>query len=387
MYDFDKIVDRHATANIKYDLRSKFFGKDDVLPMWVADMDFETPDFIRNAVTERAKHPIYGYSFREDSYYKSIINWIHRRHNWDIVADWIVYSPGIVPALNFSSLAFTVPGDTIIVQPPVYFPFFTAVTDHDRVVLNNKLLLSNGKYHIDFDDFEDKAKEASMFFLSSPHNPVGRVWTKDELAKLGEICVRNNVIIISDEIHNDLILPGYKHIPMASISEDIADITITCLAPSKTFNIAGLATSSVIISNEILRRKFEKVVNNLHLSMGNLFGAVASQAGYTYGDSWVDSLMQYVSTNFKIVEDALNNTDGAIKVIHAEATYMAWLDFRGTGFDDEKIKEILINKAGLGLSAGPIFGDGGEGFQRINLAAPSSIVIVAMEKLIHAFNF
>ncbi len=387
MYDFDKIIDRHATANIKYDLRSKFFGKDDVLPMWVADMDFETPDFIRNAVTERAKHPIYGYSFREDSYYKSIINWIHRRHNWDIVADWIVYSPGIVPALNFSSLAFTVPGDTIIVQPPVYFPFFTAVTDHDRVVLNNKLLLSNGKYHIDFDDFEDKAKEASMFFLSSPHNPVGRVWTKDELAKLGEICVRNNVIIISDEIHNDLILPGYKHIPMASISEDIADITITCLAPSKTFNIAGLATSSVIISNEILRRKFEKVVNNLHLSMGNLFGAVASQAGYTYGDSWVDSLMQYVSTNFKIVEDALNNTDGAIKVIHAEATYMAWLDFRGTGFDDEKIKEILINKAGLGLSAGPIFGDGGEGFQRINLAAPSSIVIVAMEKLIHAFNF
>ena len=387
MYDFDKIIDRHATANIKYDLRSKFFGKDDVLPMWVADMDFETPDFIRNAVTERAKHPIYGYSFREDSYYKSIINWIHRRHNWDIVADWIVYSPGIVPALNFSSLAFTVPGDTIIVQPPVYFPFFTAVTDHDRVVLNNKLLLSNGKYHIDFDDFEDKAKEASMFFLSSPHNPVGRVWTKDELAKLGEICVRNNVIIISDEIHNDLILPGYKHIPMASISEDIADITITCLAPSKTFNIAGLATSSVIISNEILRRKFEKVLNNLHLSMGNLFGAVASQAGYTYGDSWVDSLMQYVSTNFKIVEDALNNTDGAIKVIHAEATYMAWLDFRGTGFDDEKIKEILINKAGLGLSAGPIFGDGGEGFQRINLAAPSSIVIVAMEKLIHAFNF
>ena len=387
MYDFDKIIDRHATANIKYDLRSKFFGKDDVLPMWVADMDFETPDFIRNAVTERAKHPIYGYSFREDSYYKSIINWIHRRHNWDIVADWIVYSPGIVPALNFSSLAFTVPGDTIIVQPPVYFPFFTAVTDHDRVVLNNKLLLSNGKYHIDFDDFEDKAKEASMFFLSSPHNPVGRVWTKDELAKLGEICVRNNVIIISDEIHNDLILPGYKHIPMASISEDIADITITCLAPSKTFNIAGLATSSVIISNEILRRKFEKVVNNLHLSMGNLFGAVASQAGYTYGDSWVDSLMQYVSTNFKIVEDALNNTDGAIKVIHAEATYMAWLDFRGTGFDDEKIKEILINKAGLGLSAGPIFGGGGEGFQRINLAAPSSIVIVAMEKLIHAFNF
>jgi len=387
MYDFDKIIDRHATANIKYDLRSKFFGKDDVLPMWVADMDFETPDFIRDAVKERAKHPIYGYSFREDSYYKSIINWIYRRHNWDIVAEWIVYSPGIVPALNFSTLAYTIPGDKIIVQPPVYFPFFTAVTDHDRVLLNNKLLLSNGKYYIDFDDFEDKAKEASMFFLSSPHNPVGRVWTKDELTRLGEICVRNNVIIISDEIHNDLILPGFKHIPMASLSEDISDITITCVAPSKTFNIAGLATSSVIISNEILRRKFEKVVNNLHLSMGNLFGAVASQSGYTYGDSWVDLLMQYVSANFKIVEDALNITDGAIKLIPAEATYMAWLDFRGTGCDDEKIKEILINKAGLGLSAGPIFGDGGEGFQRINLAAPSSIVIVAMEKLLHAFNF
>ncbi len=387
MYDFNRIIDRQSTANIKYDMREKFFGKDDVTPMWVADMDFETPDFIRNAIVERANHPIYGYSFRQDSYYSSIIDWVKRRHNWEIEKDWIVYSPGIVPALNFSTLAFTKPGDEIIVQPPVYFPFFTAISDHNRIELRNRLLLSNEKYVIDFDDFEEKAKTASMFFLSSPHNPVGRVWTRDELKKLGDICVDNNVIIISDEIHNDLILPGYKHIPLASISEDIANITVTCIAPSKTFNIAGLATSSIIISNEELREKFEKVINSLHLSMGNLFGAVASEAGYTFGDKWVDSLMQYVGGNFDIVKSALGVTNGAIKLIPPEATYMAWLDFRSLGIDDEEIKDTLINKAQLGLSHGPIFGEEAAGFQRINLAAPKAVVANAMEKLLAAFNF
>jgi len=386
MYDFNKVVNRESTANIKYDLRAKFFGNEDVLPMWVADMDFETPDFIRDAVIKRVQHPIYGYSFRPESYYQSIVDWVKKRHDWAIDTDWIVYTPGIVPALNFSTLVFTDIGDEIIVQPPVYFPFFSAVTDNKRVQLNNKLQLKNGKYLIDFDDFERKAQKAKMFFLSSPHNPTGRVWTKDELLHLGEICVRNNVIIISDEIHNDLILPGYKHIPLASLSSEIADITVTCIAPSKTFNIAGLATSSVIISNKILRDKFENIIARYHLSLGNVFGAIASEAGYRHGANWVDELMHYVKKNFEEVEQALLSTNGKIKLIQPEATYLAWLDFSETGYNDKQIKDILINKAGLGFSHGPVFGDGGQGFQRMNLATPRSLVVEAMERLITAFN-
>lgn len=386
MYDFDKIIRRESTANYKYDLRKRFFGKDDVIPLWVADMDFETPIFIRDAILKRAKHPIYGYSFREKSYYKSIVEWVKKRHNWTIDAEWIVYSPGVVPALNLSTVQFTNEGDSIIVQPPVYFPFFSAVTDNKRVQLSNQLILKNGRYYIDFDDFEQKAQKAKMCFLSSPHNPVGRVWNKEELLKLGEICVRNNVIIISDEVHNDLILPGFKHIPIASLSSEISDITVTCIAPSKTFNLAGLSTSSVIISNKDLRDKFEDILNRFHLSFGNLFGAIASEAGYTHGAQWVDELNEYLNTNYRDVEQALLNSGSKIKLIAPEATYLAWLDFRDTGHDDDQIKDLLINGAGLGLSHGPSFGEGGQGFQRMNLAAPNSLIKEAMGRLVKAFK-
>ncbi len=382
MYDFDRVIDRKDTANIKYDLRDKFFGNPDVIPMWVADMDFETPDFIRTAIKKRAEHPIYGYSYRTQSYNNSIVDWINKRHNWKIRDEWIVFSPGIVPALNFSTLAFTSPGDKIIIQPPVYFPFFNAVSDHGRELLQNRLVYQNGKYEIDFRDFEEKAESASMFFFSSPHNPVGRVWTKEELTKIGEICLRNNVIIISDEIHNDLILPGYKHIPFASLTPEIASITVTCIAPSKTFNVAGLATSSVIIVNDEMRAKFEKVVNNLHLSMGNLFGAVAAEAGYKYGAEWVDELMVYIQENYNVIDYLLEEANSRIKLVKPEATYLGWLDFNETGLNDEVIKKMLIEKAGVGLSHGPMFGDGGQGFQRINVATPKSVVINSMEKII-----
>ncbi len=386
MFDFDKIINRESTANYKYDLRGKFFGKDDVIPLWVADMDFETPIFIRDAILNRAKHPIYGYSFREETYYQSIVDWVQKRHSWTIDPDWIVYSPGVVPALNLSTVVFTDEGDSIIVQPPVYFPFFSAVTDNKRLQLTNQLLLKDGRYYIDFEDFERKALKAKMCFISSPHNPVGRVWTKEELLRLGEICVRNNVIIISDEVHNDLILPGYKHIPIASLSKAISEITVTCIAPSKTFNLAGLSTSSVIISNSTLKDKFEDVLNRFHLSFGNLFGAIASEAGYTYGAQWVDELNEYININYNDVEQALIKAGNKIKLIKPEATYLAWLDFRDTKYDDDQIKDILINNAGLGLSHGPSFGEGGKGFQRMNLAAPNSLIKEAIGKLIQAFN-
>ena len=387
MYSFDNKVNREETGAIKYDLRENIFGKNDITPLWVADMDFETPDFIRDAVFKRMQHPIYGYSLREDGYYNSIVNWMYNRHGWKIDRDWIIFSPGIVPALNFSTLAFTNPGDKIIVQPPVYFPFFSAVKDHNRILSENQLILDGERYHVDFEQFEQLAAEASMLLLSNPHNPVGRVWTKEELQKIGEICLENNVTIISDEIHSDLILPGFKHVPMASISDDIAQITVTCIAPSKTFNIAGLSTSSVIISDKELHHKFSSVVEKLHVVHGNIFGTTASEAGYTHGAIWVDELMEYVNQNFILLDTLLKDSGSKIKLIPAEATYLAWLDFRQTKLPDKEIKELLVSEAGIGLSAGADFGVGGQGFQRINLASPRNVIEQSVKKLISVKYF
>jgi len=380
MCNFDKIVDRRNTDNVKYDYRKHYFGNADVLPMWVADMDFETPDFIREAVLKRAEHPIYGYSVRGEGYFNSIINWQKRRLNWEIEKDWIMFSPGVVPAFNFAVHAFTAPGDKIIVQPPVYFPFFSAIQNNKREQLNNQLVLKDGVYEIDFDDLRKKAKDAKLLFLCSPHNPVGRCWKKEELNEICNICIENNVIILSDEIHGDLIMPGFKHIPTASLSQEIAEYTVTCIAPSKTFNIAGLDTSSVIISNETLRNKYQDFLKSIHINSGNLFGAVASEAGYTYGDEWLDKLNIYIQRNYQMLNDALSNFR-TLNLLPMEATYLAWIDFRKTGLTDEQIKETLIQKAKLGFSAGPVFGPGGEGFQRINLAAPSSIIEELIKRL------
>jgi len=386
MYNFDKIVDRAGTDNVKYDLREAYFGKADVLPMWVADMDFETPDFIRDAVSQRAKHPIYGYSFRADIYFNSIIQWVDRRHHWKLEKDWMLFSPGIVPALNMATLTYTKPGDGILVQPPVYFPFFSAVTNHDRKLIENQLLYQDGNYTIDFDDFETKAKDARMFFLSNPHNPVGRLWTEEELRKMGEICIANDIIIIADEIHCDLVLPGFKYIPMATISEEISRKTVTCIAPSKTFNIAGMSTSSLIIEDEEIRKKFAQTIDQVHVGSGNLFGNVASVAAYTNGDQWLDELLKYIDGNFRLLGDFIANEIPDLKLIKAEATYLAWIDFRKTRLSDEEIKHKLLYEAQLGLSPGTVFGSGGEGFQRMNLATPKANVIEALERLKSVFG-
>jgi len=367
-------------------MRNTYFGKPDLLPMWVADMDFETPHFIRDAVIERAKHPIYGYSFRNDDYYQSIINWVKKRHNWKIKQDWILSSPGIVPALNFAVHAYTNPGDGIIVQPPVYFPFFDAIKNNGRKIVNNQLIYSDKTYQIDFDDLNKKAKNAKMLFLCSPHNPVSRCWTKDELRELAAICVKNNLIIISDEIHNDLVLPDYKHYPTAILSEEIADLTVTCIAPSKTFNLAGLSTSSVIISNEKLRKQFSDKLNEYHISGINLFGMIASEAGYTYGEKWLEEMLHYLQQNFNLLESTINNEFETLSLVKPEATYLAWIDFHRTGLTDEQIKNRLIQKAELGLSHGPVFGPGGHGFQRMNLAAPRLFIHEAIGRLRDYFD-
>ena len=385
-YNFDEIVNRENTASVKYDLRKDIFEKEDVIPMWVADMDFKTPDFIVKAIKDRANHEVFGYSFRPESYFQSIVNWLKRRHNWEISKDWISFSPGIVPAVNMAILAFTEPKDKIIIQPPVYFPFFSAIKNNNRVIVENPLKLKNERYCFDFIDLEKKLADAKMLILSNPHNPGGSVWTKDELKRLGEMCLENNVLIMSDEIHADLVFKDFKFTPLAYISEEIADNTVTFIAPSKTFNIAALATSSVISSNKELKDKYDKVLDAIHVGLGNVFGTVASEAAYTYGDEWLDQLMDYLYENLDFAQDFLNEKIPQIKMIRPEGTYMVWLDCSELNLKEKDLKEFMIEDAGLGFNDGRMFGTGGEGFMRMNIACPKQTLYDAFISLEKAVN-
>jgi cystathionine beta-lyase len=386
-YNFDEIIYRSNTACVKYDLRKLFFGNEEVIPMWVADMDFRTPDFIMNAIRERAGHEILGYSIRPESYFTSLINWLKRRHNWEIQKEWITFSPGVVPAVNVAVLAFSKRRDKIIIQPPVYFPFFTAVKNHGRKLVYNQLIMDNGRYRMDYENLEQLCREgARMLILSNPHNPAGNAWTADELRRMADICLKYNTLIISDEIHGDLVNRGYKHTVVASLSPETATQTITMTAPSKTFNIAGMATASVIISNPVLRKKYRKVLDALHIELGNVFGNVASEAAYTHGDEWLEQLLDYIDGNIQTLIEFAGKHLPLVKVIRPEATYMAWLDFSATGMNDKELKNFMIGKAGLGLNEGIQFGPGGEGYMRINLACPRQTLMKALEQLNYALH-
>jgi cystathionine beta-lyase len=381
-WNFDEPASREGTDCIKYDLREEIFGKKDVIPMWVADMDFKTPGFIIKKLHERLEHEIFGYSFRPPEYFNSIIKWTRERHDWNIEKDWICFCPGIVPALNLCTLSFTRPGDSVIVQPPVYFPFFSAVESHGRTLVYNQLIEKDGKWTMDFDSLISSVNESTkMIIISNPHNPVGRAWTPEELNKLADICLKNNILILSDEIHCDLILPGFSHAPMAKISEKIADITVTCLAPSKTFNLAGLSTSSVIIQNPVLRKYFNKKIENLHIGNGNIFGTVASVAAYSEGHEWVDALMDYINFNVGYVQKYFRELIPEITAVQPEATYMIWLDCRKFEMPGKDLQHFFINKAGIGMNEGSTFGPGGEGFMRMNLATTHETVKRAMEQI------
>jgi len=382
IWNFDEYAIREGTNSIKYDLRKETFGIKDVIPMWVADMDFKTPDFIIKSLQERLNHEIFGYSFRPQEYYSSIINWIEKRHHWKIEKEWISFCPGVVPALNFCTLAFTDPGDSIIVQPPVYFPFFTATESHGRKLISNKLVESDGKWIMDYDSLVASIdSRTKMIILSNPHNPIGRVWTSEELYKLAEICLKNNILILSDEIHCDLVLPGFTHTPMAMLSEIIAQNTITCIAPSKTFNLAGLSTSSVIISNPVLRKSFNRIIDNLHITNGNIFGTSASISAYTYGHEWLEALLDYIDHNIVFVTDYCTKMIPEIVPVQPEATYMIWLDCRKFEMTGKELQNFFVNKAGIGMNEGSTFGPGGEGYMRMNLATTHQTVITAMEQI------
>jgi len=385
-YNFDKVTERIQSE--KWCERKKIFGSDDVIPMWVADMDFESPKPVIDAIVKRAKHGIFGYAYMPSSYYQSITQWFKNKYDWEIQKDWINYSPGVVPALSFIALAFSKPGDKIMLQSPVYRRFFEVINQNGRQILNSPLKLKDSRYIIDFDDFEKKASDpkAKLFFLCNPHNPVGRVWTREELIKLGEICLRNNILVVSDEIHSDFVYMGYKHIVFPSISEEFAQNSITLNAPSKTFNLAGLQTSVIIIPNQELYNIYNSMISALKLTRGNVFGLIALEASYRFGEEWMYQLLEYLEGNAKYLIKFFKEKIQKIKVVKPEATYLLWLDCRNLGLNDLELREFMIKKAKVGLLEGYQFGQGGEGFQRINIGCSRVILKEALERIEKAVN-
>ncbi len=384
--NFDEIINRENTDCLKYDARLQRFGKADVQPLWVADMDFRIPDFITAKFQQLIDHGIYGYHIKTDIYYNVIVEWFQKRHNYNTEARNIIFTPGVVPAISYIIKALTEKGDKIILQPPVYYPFFHVVRDSQREIAYNQLIENSGNYIIDFDDLEAKAKDAKMIVLCSPHNPAGRVWTKDELSKMADICLKNNVIIVSDEIHCDLVFPPDKHIPIGSLSKEIDDITITCHSASKTFNLAGLSTAYVFTNNQELKKVLKNYIGNLHVDSLNTFGLNALVSAFTEGEEWIGELLQYLWANYEFLENYISHHIPQIKIFKPEATYMAWLDFREFKLSDTDLKNLIIQKSGLGLNDGPTFGPGGSGFQRINFACPRQKLAEALDKLNRAIN-
>jgi cystathionine beta-lyase len=382
-YNFDELVDRTGTNCIKYDARTVFFGKADVLPLWVADMDFRTPDFIVEAVKKRAEHEIFGYTFRPESYNQAIVSWLKRRHNWDIKPEWISFSPGVVAGLTLAVEALSKPGEGVIIQPPVYFPFADSVNGTGRELIENPLRLENGRYYFDLKDLKNKiTPKTRLLLLSNPHNPGGMAWNREELTALAKICMDNNVVIISDEIHSDLIFPGNKHTPLAGISEEIAQNCVVCMSPSKTFNTAGLTTSYLIIPNKRHWAAYERVMRIPHLHMGNIFGNIALEAAYTHGDEWLGQLLNYFQANFDLLNSFIQEKMPRVKVMRPDATYLIWMDFSAYQLTDEVLNQKLVD-GGVGLNRGVQFGKQGKGFMRINIGCPRSVLqeaLLRMEK-------
>ena len=386
--DFDHIVDRSGSNALKLELRERLFGTHDVLPLWVADMDFPAPPGVSRAIQERAAHPLYGYTARDDAFYEAIVNWLKERHAWEVRKEWLEYMPGVVPALILAVQAFTKPGEKVVIQPPVYPPFFEVVKDHDRVLEENPLSNSPDGYQMDFAHLDEitSAPDVKMLLFCHPHNPVGRVWGAEELQKLSEICLKNNVLVVSDEIHADLTLYGHKHIPLASLGDQTAANTITLMAPSKTFNIAGLNTAYMVASNREIWKTMHQKLFAYHLHTGNMFGAEALKAAYQNGHKWLDELLNYIEGNTNFVLEFLKTHMPEVRAHTPEATYLIWLDFSAWGMKPVSLQRFIIEKAGLGLNNGPAFGRQGQGFQRLNVASPRSIIEEAMEKLLKARN-
>ncbi len=383
MYNFDEIIKRHGTNSLKYDFAAKRGMPVDALPFWVADMDFKSPPEVLEAMSKRISHGIFGYSDIDESYFNAIFKWYDKRFNWKIQPEWLAVSPGVVFSICTAIRALTNPGDAVMIQQPVYYPFESSVKVNNRRLVINRLLYRDGRYGIDFDEFERLIAEEKvrLFILCSPHNPVGRVWTAEELTRMGDICVRHGVYVISDEIHQDFVYPGYRHTVFAGLKPEYADITITCTAPSKTFNLPGLQVSNIFISNPEIRRLFNEEFRRTGYSQPNLMGMIACQAAYEKGEQWLDELICYLAGNLELVRKFLSDELPAIYMVEPEGTYLVWLDFSKLGLPDRELERLLVQKAKIWLSSGPTFGAGGQGFQRFNIGCPRAVLQQGLDRL------
>ncbi len=382
-YNFDEIIERRGTDCVKYDLLELYFGNSEALPLWVADTDFRVPDFIMEALRGRMNHEILAYTYRPDSYFEAIISWMERKHGWKIDKEMITSSPGVVSAVTMLIMALSEPGDKVIVQPPVYFPFFTSIKGSGRKMIENPLIIKEGRYTFDFENLKQIIdSKTKLLILCSPHNPGGMVWTLEELKELSRICIENGIVIISDEIHCDLVFKGNKHIPVPMVSDAIAMNCAVLMAASKTFNIAGLSTAFVVIPNKKLKVKYEQVMNTIHISGGNIFGNIATEAAFQHGYDWLTQLMAYLEENYRFAETFLKERMPRIKVMIPEATFLVWLDLNAYELSEKELAKRLI-EGGIALNHGSKFGTGGEGYFRLNFGCPRSVLeegLIRLEK-------
>ena len=381
--DFDTVVDRKNTSCLKYDFAVKRGMPADILPLWVADMDFKTSSYIQDAVAAQAEHGIYGYTESGDSYFEAVSSWFFHHYDWKVEEKWLVKTPGVVFALAMTVQAFTKEGDGVMIQQPVYYPFSGVIKDNGRKVIDNTLVQDEtGRYHMDLMDFEEKIirEKVKLFFLCNPHNPVGRAWTREELEKIGDICYRHRVVIVSDEIHADFVY-GRKHQVLANLKKEYEEITITCTAPSKTFNIAGLQVSNIFIPDNQLRHRFKKQIAASGYSQLNAAGLVACEAAYRYGEEWYSGVKEYIWENICFAQEFVKEHIPGVTMKKPEGTYLIWIDFRALGLSVRELDDLIIHKAGLWLDSGAIFGAAGEGFQRINVACPRVTLQTALERI------
>lgn len=387
-YDFDTVLDRNNTNSWKYDFYKEYGKTDDTQSMWIADMDFATFPEMKMELGKVAEFGVYGYSRPRDSYYNALNNWYKTRFDFDIKKEWVVFTPGVVFALNTAVRTFTNPGDGVLVQRPVYYPFLNAVKNNNRKLINNPLICRDGKYSMDYADLEDKIvkNKVKLMILCSPHNPVGRVWTRDELLKVNEITLKHGVTVVADEIHSDFVYKGYKHTSYATLDKTAADNCVICTAPSKTFNLAGLQTSNIIIPNADKRERYQKEVTSTGYEYPNIFGLKACETAYTYGGRWIDELKIYLRANYEYMVDFCKKNLPEIKITELEGTYLPWFDMRGTGLSHSEIVSRVENTAKIWLDEGTIFGPEGDGFIRFNIACPRSEIERAMKGLAEAFK-
>lgn len=387
-YNFDKYIDRHNTSCIKYDFAAERGYPQGILPFWVADMDFRTPQAVIEELTQRVQHGIFGYTDPKTQYQQTLSEWFKAHHGWNPSKDSLTITPGVVFAICTAIRAFTKTGDAVLLQQPVYYPFSEAISGNGRKLVDSPLLLKDGHYEIDFTDFEQKICEnnVKLFLLCSPHNPVGRVWRKNELERIAEICLRHNVLVVADEIHHEFVRPGFSHTVFSSLSPEISEITVTCTSPSKTFNLAGLQISNIFISNPELRQKFRREVAAAGYSQANSLGLFACEAAYRNGAEWLNELLAYIEKNYQRTRAFLADNLHQIKIIEPEGTYLLWLDFRSLELTDAELDRRIINEANLWLDSGHIFGQAGSCFQRINIACPWSVLKKALQNLANTFN-